>query len=96
MQCFILCYTFYLTKEEDINDIRQKFNLDETYVDSLAFALLAMSSKGSKILKRSVVTEINRIESIVDVLESRNPEVKPRVNKPPHHLDFSDIEELIY
>ena len=83
---------------EDINDIRRQFDLDETYVDSLAYALLSMSSKGSKILKRSVVTEINRIEDIVDTLEVRNSSVKPKVkvNKPPHHMDFSDIEEFIY
>ena len=83
---------------EDIDSIRSQFDLDETYVDSLAYALLSMSSKGSKILKRSVVTEINRIEEIVDVLESRNTAVKPKVQtkKPPHHVDFSDIEHYIY
>ena len=81
---------------EDIDTLRQEFDLDETYVDSLAYAFMSMSSKGSKILKRSVVTEINRIERIVDELERRNTGAKPRAKTNKPFLDFSDIEEFIY
>jgi len=83
--------------QEDIDAIRQEFSLDTSYSDSLAYALLSMSAQGSKILKRSVVTEINRIEAIVDELEKRNHSTSAILpNKPPHHVDFSDIEEYLY
>lgn len=83
--------------QEDIDAIRQEFSLDTSYSDSLAYALLSMSAQGSKILKRSVVTEINRIEAIVDELEKRNHSTSVTLpNKPPHHVDFSDIENYIY
>jgi hypothetical protein len=88
-------------EQEDIDEIRSMFGMDESYSDSIAYALLSMSSNGSKILKRSVVTEINRIGDIVDVLEERNT-FKTRVVydsdcaevKSP--IDLSDIEHLIY
>ena len=83
--------------QEDIDAIRQEFDLDLSYSASLAYALLSMSAQGSKILKRPVITEINRIESIVDELEKRNSSASVKIpNKPPHYLDFSDIEDYIY
>jgi len=65
--------------QEDIDDLRAEFDLDESYVNSLKYALYSMSTIGSKILKHSVVHEIDRIGEIVEELEKRNnpiPKVK--------------------
>lgn len=90
--------------QEDIDDIRQEFGLDASYSDSLAYALVTMSAKGSIIIKRPVALEIDRIANIVEVLEERNNSTetkKPLVDskegvriKSP--IDLSDIEEFIY
>lgn len=89
--------------QEDIDEIRQEFNLDASYTDSLAYALITMSAKGSIIIKRPVALEIDRIANIVEVLEKRNSATeskKPRVNsgedvRTKNLTDLSDIEEFI-
>ena len=67
-----------LEQEDDFAE----FDLDESYINSLKYALYSMSTIGSKILKHSVVHEIDRIGEIVEELEKRNnpiPEVKINV-----------------
>jgi len=87
--------------QEDIDNLMEEFGLDESYVTSLKFALYSLSTIGSSILKHSVVDEINRIGEVVEELESRNAEVKPKeikqTGKSKHVWpDFSDIESYIY
>jgi len=82
-------------EQEEIDSIRAEHSLDESYSNSIGFALSSMSKFGSKLTKRSVVAEINRLSAIVDELEKRN--VKPKkVKVPSKNLDFSDIDHLIY
>jgi len=98
--------------QEDIDSFRAEFDLDETYVNSIKYALYSMSSIGSKILKHSVVQEINRIGEIVEVLEERNSKPKEKIAftkavpktfkdskegvRIKNPIDLSDIDHLIY
>jgi len=86
--------------QEDIDNYRAQFGLDTSYSESIGYALLSMSARGSKILKRSVVTEINRIADIAEVLDARNQpktfkdsKEGVRIKNP---IDLSDIDHLIY
>lgn len=63
--------------QEDIDDLRAEFGLDESYANSLKYALYSMSTMGSDLLGYSVVSEVNRIERIVDELEKRNNSSEP-------------------
>ena len=87
--------------QEDIDDLRAEFGLDESYANSLKYALYSMSTMGSDLLGYSVVSEINRIERIVDELEKRNnssesikiqSKVKPNV-KTPKRAYCADVPE---
>lgn len=70
--------------QEDIDDLRAEFDLDESYANSLKYVLYSMSTIGSKILKHSVVHEIDRIGEIVEELEKRNnPIPKVKINVVP-------------
>jgi len=86
--------------QEDVDEIRQEFNLDSSYSDSLMYAMVTMSAKGSIIMKRSVVKEIDRLGEIVEELELRNNDKakgkQVATVKVKDHLNFSDIEEYIY
>ena len=86
--------------QEDIDEIRQEFGLDTTYSDSLGYALVTMSAKGSSIIKRPVAVEIDRLANIVEVLEDRNKhtETKKTTSKESvkNPIDLSDVEEFIY
>ena len=90
--------------QEDIDEIRQEFGLDASYSDSIAYALVTMSAKGSIIIKRPVALEIDRIANIVEVLEERNKSTETKTNivdseegvRIKNPIDLSDIEEFIY
>ena len=86
--------------QEDADEIRQEFNLDASYSESIMYALITMSAKGSIIMKRSVVKEIDRLGDLAEELEIRNIDKtngKPVATiKVKDHLDLSDIEAYIY
>lgn len=84
--------------QEDIDEIRAEYGLDESYIPSIRYALYSLSAIGSKFLGYSVVHEIDRLSDVVDDLEKKNPAVVKQVSTgvAQDTIDYKDMEDFMY